>query len=182
MHPPTTTTDLMTGGDQASDDCAPDRPPRRGTGALVRRTLVLGLVAPAVVLGVAAAAVAASPKVVAIRVAHYGTVIGNSSSRSLYVLSDEKGGHLHCKGGCLDVWFPLEVPAGHVPVGAGVKGHIGTVARGSHRQVTFNGYPVYTFAGDTGRAQSNGEKISSAGGTWYLARASATTAAGTPVK
>lgn len=123
-----------------------------------------------------------------INVASYPGVLGNSKQFSLYILSDEAGGKLHCTGGCLGFWFPLYVAKGaHASVGAGVKGKIGTVARKLSKtvtkyQVTFNSYPVYVYSGDAGARESNGEGFQFASGVyWYLASASATTPSSTPV-
>jgi len=49
------------------------------------------------------------------------------------------------------------------------------------KQVTFNSYPVYTFIGDRGLKQANGEGIMALGGTWLLQHASSSTLGGTSV-
>ena len=142
-------------------------------------------------LGATASATArkAAPVLQAINVPKYPGVLGNSKSRSLYVLADEAGGKLHCTGQCLQFWFPVYVKKGsHPSRSAGVKGKIGMVARKLSKtltkyQVTDNGYPLYTFAGDTGPKQSNGEHVKFATGVyWYLVSASAKTPGKTPVK
>ncbi len=104
------------------------------------------------------------------------------SSRSLYILSSEKGAKLKCNGACLETWIPLEVktPGKTNAIGAGVKGKIGYVTRSkTMKQVTFNSYPLYTYQGDSGALQSNGEGITADGGTWTLVKASAASAAAT---
>lgn len=113
----------------------------------------------------------------------FADVLENISNDSLYVLSSEKGAKLDCTGACLTIWPPLLVASGtkSISLAAGVDGTIGFVARSSTtEQVTYNSYPVYTFAGDSGPGQSNGEGIDADGGTWTLAHAAATTATGTP--
>jgi hypothetical protein len=68
-----------------------------------------------------------------------------------------------------------------VSLGAGVKGKIGFVARGkSKKQVTFNSYPLYSFAGDSGARGSKGEDVKALGGTWTLVHADATSVGATP--
>jgi predicted lipoprotein with Yx(FWY)xxD motif len=126
---------------------------------------------------------AASPTIESANVLHFAGALVNQSSRSLYILSDERGAKLHCTTSCLSSWLPLEVSSSSttVPLGAGVKGKIGFVARGgSKKQVTFNSYPLYTFVGDTGARQSHGEGIKAFGGTWTLVRSTATSAGATP--
>lgn len=118
------------------------------------------------------------------KVGKFGDVLTDSAGFSLYVLSAESKGKLHCTSkACLTNWPPLLV-AKHAKItgGSGVQGHISHVTRGSKWQVTYNGWRVYTFAGDSGPGQSNGEKIVAFGGTWYLVHAAAATHSGTPIK
>ena len=130
-----------------------------------------------------AAATSYAPILNSANIPSYAGVLESTSSRSIYVLSAEKGGTLHCTGGCASIWPPLLVTSTttSISLGNGVKGTIGFVARGAKKQVTFNSYPVYTYTGDNGANQSNGEGIVADGGTWTLASAAATTAGGTPV-
>ena len=118
------------------------------------------------------------------KIAQYGEVLANSAGYSLYVLSTESKGKLHCtSSACLASWPPLLVAKNSmITAGSGVKGKISHVTRGSRWQVTFNGWPVYTFVGDSGPGKSSGEKIVAFGGTWYLVHAAATTNSGTPIK
>ena len=119
-----------------------------------------------------------------VKVGEYGEVLANSAGFSLYVLSTESKGKLHCtSSACLSGWPPLLVAKNTmITAGAGVKGKVSHVTRGSKWQVTYNGWPVYTFVGDPGPGKSAGEKIVAFGGTWYLVHAGATTNSGTPVK
>jgi len=142
-------------------------------------------------LGANASATPRSPAPVLrmINVPKYPGVLGNSKSHSLYLLSDEVGGKLHCTGQCLQTWVPLWISKGaHASVGPGVKGKWGTVARklssaSTKYQLTYNSFPVYTFAGDSAPKQANGEGIKFASGVnWYLIKASATTASSSPMK
>jgi predicted lipoprotein with Yx(FWY)xxD motif len=119
---------------------------------------------------------AAAP-IVAMTVPHYGVVLGNAHHDSLYLLTAERGDRIVCTGGCLALWPPLLATAAFlgrkVP---GLAGRLGLVRRGPHvEQVTYDGYPLYTYAGDPGPRASAGEGIASFGGTWYLVRAAATT-------
>lgn len=149
-----------------------------------RRFAAVTVTAAVLTTLVAGPALATTDTLRANHVSHYGTVLATGSKFSLYLLTNEKGGKLHCTGGCLSVWFPLEVSKAtkHISVGSGVHGKIGFVSRGAEKQVTFNSYPVYTYAGDNDPGQANGESIPFSGGTWYLVRASAKTPVGSPVK
>jgi len=111
----------------------------------------------------------------AANVGTFGQVLANSHGFTLYGLSDENGGKLACTGKCLQFWPPALVSTGvtKVSLGAGVTGAIGFVTRSATtKQVTFDGYPLYTFVKDTGAGQAHGEGVSAFGGTWGLLRAS----------
>jgi predicted lipoprotein with Yx(FWY)xxD motif len=119
-----------------------------------------------------------------VNVTGFPGALANHASRTLYVLTVEKGAQLKCKGACLGSWIPVTVKSSvtSVSLGANVKGKIGFVARSATtKQVTFNSYPVYTFAGDTGVRQSHGEGLAFAGGKWYVAKAASTSAGSTPI-
>ena len=117
-------------------------------------------------------------------VTKYGAVLADRNGRTLYLLDTEAGAKLHCTSkSCLAYWPPLVYTKGQkVTTGMGVKGKVGFVARSKTTlQVTFNGYPVYLFVGDSGTARSNGEGVRSFGGTWYMLHPAATSASHTPV-
>jgi predicted lipoprotein with Yx(FWY)xxD motif len=106
-------------------------------------------------------------------------VVVNAQGKTLYALSPETSKHLRCKSTeCLKFWPPLTVPSSttKLTAGPGVKGHLSILHRkGGILQVTLRGEPLYRFAKDHGKDESNGEGVESFGGTWH-----AVTAAGSP--
>jgi predicted lipoprotein with Yx(FWY)xxD motif len=154
--------------------------------------ILTGSVVTAVLIGSTIAAATAStsqrtaPQLQSSNASSYRGVLANSKDFSLYVLSVETGGKLHCTTAlCLKTWPPYLVKAAtrRITLGTGVRGKVGFVKRTSTmKQVTFNSYPVYRYSGDTSPKQGNGEGIVADGGTWTLVHASATTPEGTPVK
>jgi predicted lipoprotein with Yx(FWY)xxD motif len=125
---------------------------------------------------------ASSPVLKSAKVAGFPGALVNGSSRTLYVLSVEKGAKIKCTSPCTSTWPPFLVKKSvtTVALGAGVKGTIGFVSRSkTMKQVTFNSFPVYTYQGDSGKLQSNGEGITADGGTWTLVKAKASSAGAT---
>lgn len=107
-----------------------------------------------------------------------GTVLVNGSGQTIYTLSSEAGGKLTCTdaNGCTKVWPDTELPSG---VSAGIAGsgaqssQLGTVTASDGKlYVTYGGYPLYTYSGDSGPMQNHGQGIVSFGGTWYAIDAS----------
>ena len=153
---------------------------RRGSqggrlGQLAIAALAAGALGASVVM---VAASAASTTIESVNVPQFAGALANHSSRSLYILTSEKGAKLKCTGSCLSSWLPLEVSAATktIHLGMGVTGKIGFVARSkSEKQVTFNSYPLYTFVGDSAARQSHGQGIKDGSGTWTLVHANAKT-------
>jgi predicted lipoprotein with Yx(FWY)xxD motif len=112
-----------------------------------------------------------------------GTVLVNGDGRTLYMLTSEQGGKITCTddNGCTKTWPDTELPSGvtHGVVGNGAQAsQLSTVkSADGHLYLTYGGWPLYTYSGDTGSMQAHGEGITSFGGTWYVLNAS-----GTPVK
>lgn len=112
------------------------------------------------------------------------TIAVDAQGDTLYVLSPETTSHLLCTSTeCLTSWPPLTVSSstGTPTAGSGVKGHLGVLKRSDGtEQVTLNGMPLYTFAGDHSSGEANGEGLASFGGTWYTVKASGGATSSTP--
>jgi predicted lipoprotein with Yx(FWY)xxD motif len=102
-----------------------------------------------------------------------GTVLVNGQGRTLYLLSSEKGGKITCTdaNGCTKLWPDTELPKGMTAAtaGRGIQASLLGTAKGDGGDlyVTYNGWPLYTFAGDSGPGVARGQGITSFGGTWY---------------
>jgi predicted lipoprotein with Yx(FWY)xxD motif len=99
-----------------------------------------------------------------------GTVLTNSSGFTLYYFLPEKNSTIGaCTGGCLTEWPPL-VTTGTPTASSAVTGTLATVSimlnGASATEVTYNGWPLHTFASDTAAAQTNGNGID---GKWFAA-------------
>jgi predicted lipoprotein with Yx(FWY)xxD motif len=132
----------------------------------------------------AAAAGAANPAitVAAASVPGVGMVLVNGDGKTLYMLTSEKGGALTCTddNGCTKVWPDTELPSGTTsPIaGNGIQASMLSTVKGPSGAlyITYAGWPLYTYSGDTAPGQTRGQGIVSFGGTWE-----ALTPAGTPV-
>jgi predicted lipoprotein with Yx(FWY)xxD motif len=146
---------------------------RRTTAGSLAALLAAGVTMSIAGVSISDAANAALQKVT---VTPYTGILASAKHHAFYLLSNERGAKIHCTTHCLGIWPPLLVKTSvtSVSMGVGVGGKIGFVKRSSTtKQVTFNGYPIYFFTGDSGPNQVNGQGIVSDGGTWYLVRASA---------
>ena len=118
--------------------------------------------APAASAAASAPAAAGGPVVMTATVGAVGTlVVASSNGMTVYTFDKDvaNSGTSACTGGCIAKWPALTVPAGSTPTGAsGVTGKLGTITRAddSTLQVTYNGKPLYFFAGDKAAGDSNG--------------------------
>jgi len=100
-------------------------------------------------------------------------ILVTTSGMTLYTLSADTASTSACTGGCVSAWPPLTVASGATPKGGpGTGGTFGTITRADGTvQVTFDGHPLYTFAGDSSAGATSGQGIASFGGTWAVATA-----------
>ncbi len=99
----------------------------------------------------------------------------NSNGYALYVFAPDNHRAVTCTGACAGTWPPLMLASGSRPAaGAGVRlallGSDPDPAGG--RVVTYDGWPLYTYAGDVQPGQANGQDIDLNGGEWYVIRPS----------
>lgn len=102
---------------------------------------------------------------------HQQRILTTSGGNTLYYFtSDQDGSMLACTGSCLTSWVPLLLPRGaQVTSRQALPGKLSTLARpGGTRQVTYDGWPLYRFAGDKAPGEINGQGI---GGMWFAATA-----------
>ena len=96
-----------------------------------------------------------------------GKVLVDSAGRTLYVFSKDRRKRPACVRACASAWPPLVVKAKPV-AGAGVIASLlGTVRDANGKsQVTYDHWPLYSFSGDSGPHQANGQGLVSFGGKW----------------
>jgi predicted lipoprotein with Yx(FWY)xxD motif len=133
------------------------------------RTLLVLLAAAAVAASSAQAA--AKPTVVAAK-SRYGTVLFDGKGRVLYGFThDRRGKPSTCYGACASAW-PVYYKGAALLAGKGVKQKLlGTVKRRDGRlQVTYNGWPLYYYVGDTSPGAISCQNVSEFGGLWLVVR------------
>jgi len=113
----------------------------------------------------------APASVVATQNMRLGTILTNPQGRTLYYFLPERGGKIVCSSSACTTYWPPSITAGSIPAGgAGVTGQLGLIARaGGAQQITYNTWPLYTFAGDSAADQTNGQGVVAFGGKWLVA-------------
>ena len=102
----------------------------------------------------------------AVRVVKIGgaRVLVNSQGRTLYWFAPDTPAKSVCNGSCAGYWPPVKGPLKT----DGVAGKFGTIKRADGSvQATYNGHPLYTYVGDSGAGQANGNNLNLNGGLWH---------------
>jgi predicted lipoprotein with Yx(FWY)xxD motif len=108
-----------------------------------------------------------SPSGTTLKTAKVGgvAVVTNAKGFTLYWFVPDTATKSNCNGSCATFWPPVKGPA---TAAAGVTGKLGTIKRSDgSTQATYNGHPLYTYAGDTAPGQAKGNGINLSGGLWH---------------
>ena len=108
-----------------------------------------------------------------------GKVLVDGNGRTLYLFEADKGAMSKCDGACASAWPPLTT-SGKPTAGAGVvAAKLGTAKRPDGTTgVTYDGHPLYTYAGDGAAGQTTGEGLTDYGAPWYALSAAGKTVVG----
>jgi predicted lipoprotein with Yx(FWY)xxD motif len=91
-------------------------------------------------------------------------VVTNSKGLTVYFFAPDTPTQSKCYGDCSAYWPPV---FGTPKAGPGVTGTLGSIKRSDGTtQATYNGHPLYTYIGDHGPGQANGNNITLNGGLW----------------
>jgi predicted lipoprotein with Yx(FWY)xxD motif len=93
------------------------------------------------------------------------SVLTNADGLTLYWFAPDTSTSSKCTGSCADYWPPVP---GTPAAGPGVTGRLGAINRpGGGLQATYDGHELYTYIGDSGPGQANGNDLDLNGGFWY---------------
>jgi predicted lipoprotein with Yx(FWY)xxD motif len=104
-----------------------------------------------------------------VRTTALGKILVDGNGRSLYLFEGDKPTQSNCSGACATSWPPLtsaKAPAGAAGLQAAKLGTI--AAAGGTRQVTYNGHPLYLYAGDQKAGDTAGQGVDQFGAEWYV--------------
>jgi predicted lipoprotein with Yx(FWY)xxD motif len=140
----------------------------KATGTYTTSAAAVSTTQPAVTSG---APSAAGVSVRNVEVPGLGQVVANAEGHTLYTFVPDHRAKVTCVSSCAIVWPPLKLPSGATAV---VAGKTQTALLGSDpdpeggRVVTYSGWPLYLYAGDTGPGTAKGQALNLNGGVWYV--------------
>ena len=145
---------------------------RRFVGTAAALTAVAALAITG--LGSAAAGVTSARKAVTVstrNVHGLGTILVDSSGRTLYMFVPDKQKKVTCKStSCQAAWPPLKLTGAKAVAAGNAKQSLLSSdpdPKGG-KVVTYARWPLYTYIGDSKPGQASGQGLNLNGGLWYV--------------
>jgi predicted lipoprotein with Yx(FWY)xxD motif len=104
-----------------------------------------------------------------VRTTSLGKILVDSRGRTLYLFEKDTGPKSTCSGACASAWPPFRT-SGTRKAGSGVTASLlGTTTRSDgNDEITYNGHPLYYYAGDLKAGDTNGQDLNQFGAPWYV--------------
>jgi len=98
-----------------------------------------------------------------------GAVLTDGSGRAVYLWVKDTGNTSSCAGACASAWPPVTTTGTVTASGSASASDLSTITRSDGtKQVTYNGHPLYYYAGDSGAGMASGQGSDSFGAKWWL--------------
>lgn len=98
-----------------------------------------------------------------------GTVLVDRAGRTMYAFAADSEGKPTCTGSCATSWPPVQAGSGAPTHTGDVTATLGTSQRpDGSTQLTVDGWPMYTYAGDDEPGHANGQGLDQSGGKWWV--------------
>ena len=108
------------------------------------------------------------------------TFLTDGSGRAVYLWAKDTGDASTCTGACAGAWPPVTATGTVTASGSAMASDLGTITRSDGtKQVTYDGHPLYYFAGDSGPGTATGQGSDNFGAKWWLVAPSGSDVTGT---
>jgi predicted lipoprotein with Yx(FWY)xxD motif len=95
-----------------------------------------------------------------------GRILVDSKGRTLYLFEADQPNASNCSAACLSVWPALTTNAKPQANGGAVAAKLGSITTNGQQQVTYNGHPLYYYAGDQMPGDTTGQGLDQFGAGW----------------
>jgi len=114
-----------------------------------------------------ASASATRGKTITLRPSRFGRILFDARRQAIYIFENDPKGRSVCTGACAKAWPPV-FTKGKPRAANGVRASLlGTIKRGSRRQVTYAGKPLYYYAHES-PGQVRCHNVDLNGGLWWV--------------
>lgn len=118
---------------------------------------------------VAASGASGSAAVISTASGADGTYLVGPSGKAVYLWMADTSSTSTCSGACAAAWPPVTTNGAPTASGAAVAKDLGMTKRSDGtEQVTYDGHPLYYYAGDGAAGQTNGQGNDGFGALWWL--------------
>jgi predicted lipoprotein with Yx(FWY)xxD motif len=107
-----------------------------------------------------------------------GKILVDSKGRTLYLFKKDKGTKSACFGACATNWPPVRATKPTVSSGLTASKAATTKRSDGKSEVTYNGHPLYLFAGDKKPGDTSGQGVNAFGGSWFAVSPAGTQVSG----
>jgi predicted lipoprotein with Yx(FWY)xxD motif len=108
-----------------------------------------------------------------------GTYLTDASGKTVYLWVKDPSGKSVCDGACAGAWPPVTATGAVTASGGAVASDLGTFTRSDgSKQVTYDGHPLYYFAGDSGPGMTAGQGLDGFGAKWWIVATSGSSITG----
>jgi len=98
-----------------------------------------------------------------------GNYLVSGSGRALYMWVKDTKDKSACYGACAGAWPPVIATGKVVAEGGAKTSELGTTTRtDGTKQVTYDGWPLYYYVGDSGKGTITGQGSDGFGAKWWL--------------
>ena len=98
-----------------------------------------------------------------------GATFLSDGGRAVYMFAKDSGGKSACSGACASTWPPVTATGSLTGSGGVTSSDLGTITRSDGtKQVTYDGHPLYFYAGDSGPGMASGQGSDQFGAKWWL--------------
>lgn len=120
--------------------------------------------------GSSSGAKSSTPKgVISVGATTAGKVLVDPHKMTVYVFARDTRGHSACSGTCVTYWPPVSGADASAAPASSVTAKLGSLKRSDgSTQLTVNGFPVYTYVGDSKPGQATGQGKNLSGGVWWV--------------
>jgi predicted lipoprotein with Yx(FWY)xxD motif len=97
-----------------------------------------------------------------------GPTLADGQGRTVYLFASDSATTSTCYGSCASIWPPVPATSTRQTAGGASVNRLGSIQRtGAGRQLTYQGHPLYYYAGDTKPGDTAGQALNQFGATWY---------------
>ena len=110
-----------------------------------------------------------APATVGVAATGLGKILVDSEGRTIYLFKKDRRTKSACSGDCASDWPPVRASEKPTVGGGANASLVGTTARADGKpQVTYNGQPLYLYAGDEKPGDTNGQGLTTFGALWWV--------------